>query len=86
MQPAMTSSEMQYHAMGEVSSPRNYQEFSPPVETGPLSRKRTYSVFEGLPSASFTHPSFTSRPNALGLFPLILFFGNADWSRRASPI
>ncbi|RJE25265.1 hypothetical protein PHISCL_02415 [Aspergillus sclerotialis] len=56
----MANSEMQYHAMGEVSSPRNYQDFSPPADTGPLGRKRTYSVLEGFPS-SFTQPPFASR-------------------------
>lgn len=68
MQPgAMVHPDMQYQAMNEVSPPRPYQEFSPPIETGPINRKRTYSVFEGLPS-SFSQPPFNPRgsQNAFG--------------------
>lgn len=79
MHPGVTNSEianteMQYHqAMGEVTSPRNYQDFSPPADTGSLGRKRTYSALEGFPSASFTQPPFTSRgsQNVFGMFFLI---------------
>lgn len=73
MQPAaMVHPDMQYQAMNEVPSPRPYQEFSPPMDAGPINRKRTYSVFEGLPS-SFSQPQFNPRgsQNAFGtLFAL----------------
>ena len=77
MQPAMVHPDMSYQAMNEVSSPRAYQDFSPPIDTGPIGgRKRTYSVFEGLPSSSFTQPPFNTRSqNAFGwysFFPLLL--------------
>ncbi|KAF9889402.1 Glucose-responsive transcription factor [Aspergillus nanangensis] len=61
MQPAMVHPDMPYQAMNEVSSPRAYQEFSPPMDGGSIGRKRTYSVFEGLPSSSFTQPQFNTR-------------------------
>ncbi|KAI9926861.1 hypothetical protein ASPWEDRAFT_55049 [Aspergillus wentii DTO 134E9] len=61
MQPAMVHPDMPYQTMNEVSPPRGYQEFSPPIDTGPINRKRTYSVFEGLPSSSFAQPSFNPR-------------------------
>ncbi|KAE8149835.1 hypothetical protein BDV25DRAFT_155592 [Aspergillus avenaceus] len=61
MQPTMVHPDMPYQAMNEVSSPRAYQDFSPPMDTGSIGRKRTYSVFEGLPSSSFTQPQFNSR-------------------------
>lgn len=69
MQPAMVHPDMQYQSMNEVSPPRPYQEFSPPMDAGPINRKRTYSVFEGLPS-SFSQPQFNSRgsQNAFGTF------------------
>ncbi|RAH74442.1 putative C6 finger domain protein [Aspergillus aculeatinus CBS 121060] len=62
MQPAMVHPDMPYQPMNEVSSPRAYQDFSPPIDNGPIGRKRTYSMFDGLPSASFTQPSFNTRP------------------------
>lgn len=70
MQPAMVHPDMSYQAMNEVSSPRAYQDFSPPIDTGPIGgRKRTYSVFEGLPSSSFTQPPFNTRSqNAFGWY------------------
>lgn len=70
MQPAMVHPDMQYQAMNEVSPPRPYQEFSPPIDTGSINRKRTYSVFEGLPS-SFSQPPFNPRgsQNAFGMYP-----------------
>ena len=52
---------MQYQQMNEAASPRGYHEFSPQVETGLLSRKRTYSMSEGLPSSTFTHSAFDPR-------------------------
>lgn len=61
MQPAMVHPDMPYQPMNEVSSPRAYQDFSPPMDAGSIGRKRTYSVFEGLPSSSFTQPQFNSR-------------------------
>ena len=50
--PGMINSEMQYQPMGEMSPPRAYQDFESPVDA-PTSRKRTFSVFDGLPSSSF---------------------------------
>ena len=47
--------------MTEVSLPRAYQDFTSPVDSGSVNRKRTYSVFEGLPSSSFAQPSFNAR-------------------------
>lgn len=92
MHPGMTNSdmansEMQYQAMGEMSSPRNYQDFSPPADTGTLGRKRTYSVLEGFPSASFTQPPFPSRGPQFGmLFLSPLHLPLTDSSRRARNI
>ena len=50
----MDHPDMQYQAVnGEVPSPRGYADFSPPPPTmEPISRKRTYSDFDGLPSSS----------------------------------
>ncbi|PYH89160.1 hypothetical protein BO71DRAFT_114049 [Aspergillus ellipticus CBS 707.79] len=62
MQPTMVHPDMPYQTMNEVSSPRAYQDFSPPMDAGPIGRKRTYSVFEGLPSSSFAQAPFTTRP------------------------
>ncbi|KAL2835235.1 hypothetical protein BDW59DRAFT_137363 [Aspergillus cavernicola] len=61
MQPAMVHPDMPYQAMNEVSPPRAYQDFSPPMDAGGIGRKRTYSVFDGLPSSSITQPPFNSR-------------------------
>ncbi|KAL5046903.1 hypothetical protein BDW71DRAFT_181381 [Aspergillus fruticulosus] len=61
MQPAMVHPDMPYQPMNEAPSPRAYQDFSSPMDTGTLSRKRTYSVFDGLPSSSIAQPQFNSR-------------------------
>ncbi|KAI9372898.1 hypothetical protein BJX61DRAFT_414232 [Aspergillus egyptiacus] len=61
MQPAMVHPDMPYQPMNEVSSPRAYQDFSPSMDAGGIGRKRTYSVFDGLPSSSITQPPFNSR-------------------------
>ncbi|GAQ42157.1 glucose-responsive transcription factor [Aspergillus tubingensis] len=61
MQPTMVHPDMPYQTMNEVSSPRAYQDFSPPIDAGPIGRKRTYSVFEGLPSSSFAQAPFNPR-------------------------
>ncbi|THC98882.1 hypothetical protein EYZ11_001660 [Aspergillus tanneri] len=61
MQPTMVHQDMQYQGMNEVSSPKGYQDFSSPMDTGAVGRKRTYSVFDGLPSSSFTQAPFNSR-------------------------
>ncbi|GFF38495.1 uncharacterized transcriptional regulatory protein C320.03 [Aspergillus udagawae] len=65
MQPAMVHPDMPYQAINEVSPPRPYQEFSPPMDAGPIGRKRTYSVFEGLPAGlpntSYSQPQFNPR-------------------------
>lgn len=61
MQPAIVQSDVPYQSMNEVSLPRAYQDFTSPVDSGSATRKRTYSVFEGLPSSSFAPPSFNPR-------------------------
>lgn len=61
MQPPMVHPDIQYQPMNEVSSPRGYSDFSSAMDTAPIPRKRTYSVFEGLPSSSFTQPPFNAR-------------------------
>lgn len=61
MQPGMVHPDMQYQPMNEVSSPRGYSDFSSAMDAGPITRKRTYSVFEGLPNSSFTQPPFNPR-------------------------
>ncbi|KAJ5983965.1 hypothetical protein N7481_006064 [Penicillium waksmanii] len=60
MQPGMVQ-DVPYQGMNEVSLGRGYQDFTSPVDTGSANRKRTYSVFEGLPSSSFAQPSFNTR-------------------------
>ncbi|CEL05285.1 Putative C6 finger domain protein [Aspergillus calidoustus] len=67
MQPAMVHPDMPYQPMNDAPSPRAYQDFSSPMDAGGIGRKRTYSVFDGLPSSSITQPPFTSRTqNAFG--------------------
>lgn len=67
MQPAMVHPDMPYQPMNDAPSPRAYQDFSSPMDTGGIGRKRTYSVFDGLPSSSIAQPQFNSRPqNAFG--------------------
>lgn len=61
MQPGMVQADVPYQSMNEVSLPRSYQDFTSPVDPGSAGRKRTYSVFEGLPSSSFAQPSFNGR-------------------------
>ncbi|KAL3491337.1 hypothetical protein BJX62DRAFT_125555 [Aspergillus germanicus] len=61
MQPAMVHPDMPYQPMNDAPSPRAYQDFSSPMDAGGIGRKRTYSVFDGLPSSSITQPPFTSR-------------------------
>ncbi|KAL2870509.1 putative C6 finger domain protein [Aspergillus lucknowensis] len=61
MQPAMVHPDMPYQPMNDAPSPRAYQDFSSPVDAGGIGRKRTYSVFDGLPSSSITQPPFNSR-------------------------
>lgn len=61
MQPGMVQPDVPYQSMNEVSLPRGYQDFASPVDPGSASRKRTYSVFEGLPSSSFAQPTFNGR-------------------------
>jgi hypothetical protein len=57
--------------MHEEGSPRAYQEFSPTVENQLLSRKRTYSMSEGLPN-TFVQPQFgqAARPSSVGGWPV----------------
>lgn len=61
MQPGMVQSDVPYQGINEVSLGRSYQDFTSPVDSGSANRKRTYSVFEGLPSSSFAQPSFNTR-------------------------
>ncbi|KAJ5089978.1 hypothetical protein N7532_008662 [Penicillium argentinense] len=61
MQPGMVQPDVPYQGMSEVSLGRGYQDFTSPVDSGSANRKRTYSVFEGLPSSSFAQPSFNTR-------------------------
>ncbi|CEO60630.1 hypothetical protein PMG11_05247 [Penicillium brasilianum] len=61
MQPGIVQSDVPYQSMNEVSLARGYQDFTSPVDPGSAGRKRTYSVFEGLPSSSFAQPSFNGR-------------------------
>lgn len=61
MQPSIVQSDVPYQSMNEVSLPRAYQDFASPVDSGSVNRKRTYSVFEGLPSSSFAQPNFNAR-------------------------
>ncbi|KAJ6135092.1 hypothetical protein N7512_000252 [Penicillium capsulatum] len=61
MQPAIVQPDVPYQSMNDVSLPRAYQDFTSPVDSSSGNRKRTYSVFEGLPSSSFAQPNFNSR-------------------------
>lgn len=62
MQPGIgVQPDVPYQSMSEVNLPRAYQDFTSPVDTGSANRKRTYSVFEGLPSSSFAQPNFNAR-------------------------
>lgn len=59
MQPAMVQPDVPYQSMNDL--PRAYQDFESPVDSSGGNRKRTYSVFEGLPSSSFAQPNFNTR-------------------------
>ena len=74
MQPSMAHTDIQYNGMHDVSSPRGYQEFSPPIDSSLLSRKRTYSMSEGLAGPSFPQPVFNPRqhPTAVGMLKVHL--------------
>lgn len=61
MQPGIVQPDVPYQGLNEVSLPRGYQDFTSPVDSGSVNRKRTYSVFEGLPSSSFAQPNFNAR-------------------------
>ncbi|KKA25793.1 C6 finger domain protein [Rasamsonia emersonii CBS 393.64] len=61
MQPSMAHHEMQYQPMNDVSSPRGYHDFSPPMDGSLLGRKRTYSMSEGLHGSAFPQPTFAPR-------------------------
>lgn len=47
----MNQNDMQYQSMGEDTSPRAYQDFSPPMDGNIVGRKRTFSMSEGMPNA-----------------------------------
>lgn len=57
----MAHHEMQYQPMNDVSSPRGYNDFSPPMDGSLLGRKRTYSMSEGLHGSAFPQPTFAPR-------------------------
>lgn len=54
IQTPIVQPDMQYQPMNEASPPRTYHDFTAPVDGGNVGRKRTYSVFDGLPTTSFT--------------------------------
>lgn len=68
MQPPLTHQDMQYHGMNDVSSPRGYHEFSPPIDGSLLGRKRTFSMSEGIHGLPLHQSGLTSRnqPPAVG--------------------
>lgn len=69
MQPSMAHAahaEMQYQTMNDVSSPRGYHDFSPPMDGSLLSRKRTFSMSEGFPSSTFAQQPFHHRAQPIG--------------------
>jgi hypothetical protein len=61
MQPPMTQQDMQYQGMSEMSPPRGYHEFSPPIDTNLLGRKRTFSMSEGLHGLPLPQSTFAPR-------------------------
>lgn len=63
MQPGMVQPDVPYQSMNEneVSLHRGYQDFASPVDSGSATRKRTYSVFDGLSSSSFAQAPFNAR-------------------------
>lgn len=70
MQPPLTHQDMQYQGMNEVSSPRGYHEFSPPIDGGLLGRKRTFSMSEGIHGLPMPQSALTSRsqPPTVGMY------------------
>lgn len=64
MQPPMAQQDMQYQGMSEISPPRGYHEFSPPIDGNLLGRKRTFSMSEGIHGLPLTQPPFTPRGQA----------------------
>jgi hypothetical protein len=62
MQPSpMSQPDMQqYQPMNDDTSPRGFQEFSPPMDGNMLGRKRTFSMSEGASNA-FATPGFPQR-------------------------
>ncbi|KAK2740176.1 Glucose-responsive transcription factor [Onygenales sp. PD_40] len=71
MHPGLAQSDMQYQSMPDETSPRGYQEFSPAMESNLLTRKRTYSMSEGIQN-SFMQPPFPQggRPSSVGGWPV----------------
>src|SRR5215471_10214825 len=67
----MGPTDMPYQSMNDDHSPRGYQDFSPSIEGNLISRKRTYSMSEGLPNA-FMQPPFSqhARPSSVGGWPV----------------
>ncbi|KAH8705005.1 putative C6 finger domain protein [Talaromyces proteolyticus] len=61
MQPGLPHQDMQYQGINEVSSPRAYHEFSPPMDGSLLGRKRTFSMSEGIHGLPLGQTSLTSR-------------------------
>ena len=65
----MPQQDMPYQPMQDDASPRGYQEFSPAVDSQLVTRKRTFSMSEGLPN-NFLHPAYSQvpRPSSVGAF------------------
>lgn len=64
MHPPLTHQDMQYQGMNEVSSPRGYHEFSPPIDGSLLGRKRTFSMSEGIHGLPMPQSALTTRSHA----------------------
>ncbi|PGH14256.1 hypothetical protein AJ80_05996 [Polytolypa hystricis UAMH7299] len=77
--------EMQYQPMQEDASPR-YHEFSPSVEGNLLTRKRTYSMSEGLPNAFMQPPFQTARPSSVGGWPVQTPTKDTTQAPQAEPV
>lgn len=64
MQPPMAQQDIQYQGISEISPPRGYHEFSPPIDGNLLGRKRTFSMSEGIHGLPLTQPTFAPRGQA----------------------
>ncbi|EED23312.1 C6 finger domain protein, putative [Talaromyces stipitatus ATCC 10500] len=64
IQPPMAQQDIQYQGMSEISPPRGYHDFSPPIDGNLLGRKRTFSISEGIHGLPLTQPTFAPRSQA----------------------